>query len=73
MLNVVIDNLHHPSAGIRRASLKTVQELRVTSNKAVEGIVSCLVEGSQELQGDALNALEHLFGTSASLKKISKI
>jgi hypothetical protein len=62
MLQVVVENLGHPAAGIRRASLKTVQELQVVSNQAIEGIISCLARGSQDLQQDALNALAQLLG-----------
>lgn len=62
MLNVIVDKLHHPAQGIRRTSVKTVQELHVTSNEAIEGILSCLVEGADDLQNDALNALEKLLG-----------
>ncbi|XP_028408296.1 uncharacterized protein LOC114530891 isoform X2 [Dendronephthya gigantea] len=62
MLNVVVDNLRHPAAGIRRASIKTVHELRFISDEVVHGIVSCLASGSQDLQKDALHALEQLLG-----------
>ena len=62
MKNVIVENLHHPSPGIRRASIKTVQDLQITSNQAVEGIVSCLIQGSNEMQQDALSALSHLLG-----------
>ncbi|CAB3984698.1 Hypothetical predicted protein [Paramuricea clavata] len=62
MLQVVVENLGHPAAGIRRASLKTVQELQVVSNQAIEGIICCLARGSQDLQQDALNALAQLLG-----------
>ena len=66
MLKVVVDNLRHPAAGIRRASIKTVQKLRVVSNEVFQEIVSCLVSGSQDLQKDALKALEELLGKRLS-------
>jgi hypothetical protein len=62
MMDIVIENLHHPSPAIRRTSVKTIKDLEITSNQAVEGMVSCLVQGTYELQQDALNALRHLLG-----------
>lgn len=64
MMKLVVDNLNHPSAFIRRASLKTVQALRFVSNQAVEGIIACLTHTSQDLRQDALNALGELLGKS---------
>ena len=71
MLNVIVDKLHHPAPAIRRTSVKTVQELQFTSNEAIEGILSCLVEGSGDLQKDALNALENLLGKKVFFKNKS--
>ena len=73
MLNVVVEKLHHPATAVRRTSLKTVQELHVTSNEAVEGILSCLVEGSNDLQNDALKALENLLGKTACFFSSHKV
>ncbi|XP_046845774.1 uncharacterized protein LOC124439561 [Xenia sp. Carnegie-2017] len=62
MLKIVVDNLQHPDMAIRRISIEAVQQLNILTEKAIEGLVMCLANGSEELQQDALDALSNLIG-----------